>query len=504
MLNKIWSIILIVAIAILTMTASLVFTTTAKQMLNLPDTGQTISYTETFGEDADYSINPPTYTDNGDTVTDEVTGLIWQKNEVLTTTTNSAANAYCDSLSLGSYSDWRLPTSHELYSLVDLSNSNPPLNTTIFTNSVSADYWWSTSQRADGSSNYWAVNSGGGIGPKPESEAQIRNFYVRCVRDDSSGTIVSPSFSDNGDETVTEISTSLMWQQDGTSSMTWESALNQCESLTLAGYEDWRLPNIKEIRSISDDDNLYHPSVSTTYFTITETYPQTTTAYWSSTTRENGTEQAWYVDFYYGLVSHQDKTNTGYVLCVRSTNTSTTDVYVYLPFILKGDSSTTTDFTLTSSAVSNGELLDAYKCEEKVDGVEASIPLAWSNVPDSTGSLAIIMHHYPNSGDTTSVNSYLLLWGIDPSVTEIVHGGADDGSWFMGANKDGNAVSYTSPCSPSAGIHEYTITLYALSQTPPSLPTESTIEVDYDVLKSAIDTVTVIQTATLVFDDVNE
>ncbi|MCP4596416.1 DUF1566 domain-containing protein, partial [Neptuniibacter sp.] len=271
-------------------------------------------------------------------------------------------------------------------------------------------------------------------------------------------------------QTVTENNTALMWQRDGTSSMTWEAALTQCESLTLGEYEDWRLPNIKELRSISDDDNLYHPSVNTTYFTLTETYPQTTTVYWSSTTRENGTEQAWFVDFYYGLVSHEDKVNTGYVLCVRSASTSTTRIY--LPLIIRSGSTGTVDFTLSSSAVSDGELLDAYKCEEKVDGVEASIPLSWSNIPDSTGSLAVIMHHYPNPEDTSNANSYLLLWDIDPSITEIAYGEADDGSWFMGANKDGNAISYTSPCSPSAGSHEYTITLYALSQTPASLPTE--------------------------------
>ncbi|MDM8532788.1 SMP-30/gluconolactonase/LRE family protein [Anaerolineales bacterium HSG25] len=162
----------------------------------------------------------------------------------------------------------------------------------------------------------------------------------------------------------------------------------------------------------------------------------------------------------------------------------------------------TTDFTLTSSAVSNGELLSAYKCEEKVDGVEKSIPLAWSNVPTSTGSLAVIMHHYPNSDDTSNVNSYLLLWGIAPSVTEIAYGGANSGSWFMGANKDGAGVSYSSPCSPSEGSHEYTITLYALSETPSSLPTQSTVAVNYDTLKTAIGTVKTIDTAVLTFNDV--
>ncbi|MCP4298193.1 MAG: hypothetical protein GY786_21615 [Proteobacteria bacterium] len=162
------------------------------------------------------------------------------------------------------------------------------------------------------------------------------------------------------------------------------------------------------------------------------------------------------------------------------------------------------DFTLSSEAISNGELLDAFKCEKKDNGVEDSIPLAWENVPDSANSLAIIMHHYPNSMDTSSVNSYLLLWAIDTSVAGIAHGGADDGSWYMGANKDGAAVSYTSPCSPSAGTHEYTITLYALSETPSTLPIDSTTDVTYSTLKSAIETVTTIDTAVLTFNDVTE
>ena len=113
------------------------------------------------------------------------------------------------------------------------------------------------------------------------------------------------------------------------------------------------------------------------------------------------------------------------------------------------------------------------------------------------------MHHYPFPDDTSEINSYLLLWGIDPSITEIPHGGADDGDWFMGANKDGTAVSYTSPCSPGTGSHEYTITLYGLSETPPTLPQTNSVNVTYDVLVDAISSVTVIDKATLTFNDVN-
>ncbi len=170
----------------------------------------------------------------------------------------------------------------------------------------------------------------------------------------------------------------------------------------------------------------------------------------------------------------------------------------------KDEEISVSEFTITSIAIVDGELLDAYKCETQTSaGIQNSIPLSWSNVPTNANSLAIIMKHYPNPNDLTNPNSYLLLWDIDPAVTEIPYGTADDGPWYMGSNKDSTAISYTSPCSPSPGSHEYTITIYALSATPASLPTTSSLAVDYDVLIDAISTVTIVDEASLIFYDVN-
>jgi hypothetical protein len=60
-------------------------------------------------------------------------------------------------------------------------------------------------------------------------------------------------FVDNGDGTVTDLATGLMWQKsdDGTA-RNWEDALAYAEDLQLAGYSDWRLPNQKELHSIVD------------------------------------------------------------------------------------------------------------------------------------------------------------------------------------------------------------------------------------------------------------
>jgi len=58
---------------------------------------------------------------------------------------------------------------------------------------------------------------------------------------------------DNGDGTITDNATGLMWMQnDNGEGLNWEEALNYAENLDYAGYSDWRLPNIKELQSIVD------------------------------------------------------------------------------------------------------------------------------------------------------------------------------------------------------------------------------------------------------------
>ncbi len=59
-------------------------------------------------------------------------------------------------------------------------------------------------------------------------------------------------FVDNGNGTVTDNCTGLMWQQQTVSAETypWDGALQYCENLDLAGYTDWRLPNVRELQSI--------------------------------------------------------------------------------------------------------------------------------------------------------------------------------------------------------------------------------------------------------------
>lgn len=79
------------------------------------------------------------------------------------------------------------------------------------------------------------------------------------------------SYTDNGDGTVTDNVTRLMWQQDPGDKMTWSEAVSLLEGFELAGYTDWRLPTIKELYSLIDfsGDTGGKSYIDTDYFIFT-------------------------------------------------------------------------------------------------------------------------------------------------------------------------------------------------------------------------------------------
>ncbi|MEI7899993.1 MAG: DUF1566 domain-containing protein [bacterium] len=300
-----------------TYTYTIAGASTGSGMWDLPDTGQTTSFTATFGEDADYTINPPSYTDSGDgTIMDNVTGLTWQKTDGGEMTYESATE-YSATLSLGGYNDWRLPSAHELYSIAWFGNTvAPAVNTNAFT-VTPAEYWWSCDVQAGNTNNVWVANAGGGIGNHPKSESfsagGTKKIHARCVRGMSAPSKPLHHFVQNGDGTVTDPDTGLVWQQSQSAFPTnWEGALQVAENLTLGGRSDWRLPNIKELQSLNDEA-LAQPSVDTNVFSGTTAG----SAYWSSTTLRASPTQAWCHTCQYGVTTYLNKTSNLWVRCVR-------------------------------------------------------------------------------------------------------------------------------------------------------------------------------------------
>ncbi len=254
-------------------------------------------------------------TANGDgTVTDHQTGLQWQQSDGGEMTWESAA-PYCRGLALAGFHDWRLPATAELITLVDYNAVNPALDTSLFPR-TGADYWWASEPRADSPRHAWTVNAGGGAGAHPRRETLSaggdRRFHARCVRTLHPVPPIPVPFRDNGDGTVTDLRTGLMWQRDAAPDpLTWDQAADYVKSLRLAGHNDWRLPAIREIRSLNDESRV-RPSIDTRAFPGVG--PD---LYWSSTTQFRRPANAWTVDFTFGIVSYNGKDEALRVRAVR-------------------------------------------------------------------------------------------------------------------------------------------------------------------------------------------
>ena len=293
-----------------------VFAQTTKTMKRLPDTGQTTSYTSTFGEDNDYPLNIPTYSNNNNgTITDTVTGLMWQAVDGGEMSIENAI-AFCDSLTLGGYTNWRLPSAQESFSILIMQNANPALNTTYFTNTA-AEYWWTSERQANDTNKIWCTNAGGGIGNHPRTETisagGIKKFHARAVRDIAVPITIPTRFTDNGDSTILDNLTNLIWQKfPDTTPQTWEQAITYAENLNFANATNWRLPNIKELQSLNDE-TMVQPSVTSPYFQNLGV-----NKYWSATTLPNQTTKAWYWSTAYGITTYDLKINNNNVLCVRN------------------------------------------------------------------------------------------------------------------------------------------------------------------------------------------
>ena len=192
----------------------IILNSTAHAAGKLPDTGQTKCYDPSgsttneipcagTGQDGAYSINPMSYTDNGDgTVKDNNTGLTWQKCSVgqnsdascsgtaayynwyqasgtYDASYNASTTSVCGSLTLAG-GGWRLPSKKELTGIVDYSipYPGPTIAQGTFPNTVSSG-WSSTTGAYGPPDGAWGVYfSYGGVG----YASKYYSYYVRCVR----------------------------------------------------------------------------------------------------------------------------------------------------------------------------------------------------------------------------------------------------------------------------------------------------------------------------------
>jgi len=124
-------------------------------------------------------------------------------------------------------------------------------------------------------------------------------------------------FVDNGDGTITDKATGLMWAKDGNGAgcnngnvIAWSAAITFIEGLSFAGHDDWRLPNIKELQSIIDFSKS-NPAIDPVFTNTTSNF------YWSSTTYAGGSAFGWGFYFDVGSMDYLTKGNSYYIRPVR-------------------------------------------------------------------------------------------------------------------------------------------------------------------------------------------
>ncbi len=267
-----------------------------------------------YGQDAQHPGPVPSYKDNGDsTVSDLNTGLSWVKARGQKMTWEDAI-AGASACRAGGHSDWRMPAIKELYSLINfngycggmVANSRPYLDTRYFdfaygdesrgVRIIDCQDWSATpyvGKTMGGNATVFGVNFANGRikgYPKAFPGGRETLLYARYVR--GNPAYGRNDFHDNGDGTITDRATGLMWQKaDSGKGMDWGQALACAANFKLAGHSDWRLPNAKELQSIVDYTRApavtQSPAISP-LFQVTKLSDGDYPFFWTSTTHLDG------------------------------------------------------------------------------------------------------------------------------------------------------------------------------------------------------------------------
>jgi hypothetical protein len=343
------------------------------------------------------------YTDNGDgTITDNNTGLMWEKkgdNGGLHDKDNGyywsgAGNQetiwdWLDDVNaeggtgFAGYNDWRIPNAKELQSLVSFQsappttpaafNNNCVAGATVSTGSCTAvSNYWSSTTWARSTGMAWGITfyeallapydkasapkvravRGGSSGPGAFPATGQTTAYMANKNDGIPGVVAVPddgtvqagaplSFTDNGNGTITDNNTGLVWEKRGDNggrhdkdNIYWWSGNGDQETIwdwledvnteAFGGHQDWRVPNARELLSIVDFQHEWAvPAAFNTNCvpgaTVLTGSCTLQVSYWTSTTRfmTGGTgNQAWYVSNH-GSVYPDAKANTSRVRAVR-------------------------------------------------------------------------------------------------------------------------------------------------------------------------------------------
>jgi hypothetical protein len=222
-------------------------------------------------------------------------------------------------------SDWRMPIVQELAGIVDYGKDFPAIENNYFVNTQNSHFW--TASVLGLGLDYlswlaWGVSFGDGDINYGGKDWQIPIRLVRGGRSDT-------AFIDHEDGTVTQAGSELMWakcslgQHETTcageaATMTWQEALQAASEAKLSGYDDWRLPSIKELLSLVDYGRSSIPVIDTSIFPNTpHNELQNKKQFWSGSQSIDNNDLAGSIAFGGGHAGGNLKTEYFHVRLVR-------------------------------------------------------------------------------------------------------------------------------------------------------------------------------------------
>jgi len=265
------------------------------------------------------------------------------------------AKAYCSSLTTQRSSAWKVPTLHQLRSIVDYKKDDPAVSSELSGFVASTLYWSKTIGK--GENLNWALSFRNGENILLKSDEKA---YVICVEASNAKMSAGSSYSDprylikivedgmvvnlpelkvqnnssNASFTVEQESfaavdrfSGLMWEGQEASSKSYSQGVAYCGKLDLLGFDDWKVPTAEELFSLINSTiyvsswvgagysgtSYYAPGGSFTRFPGIKA-----DSFWSSTQSVSSPESNWIVDFGTGKINYKNRShNIKHVKCVR-------------------------------------------------------------------------------------------------------------------------------------------------------------------------------------------
>ncbi|MEA2061675.1 MAG: DUF1566 domain-containing protein [Thermodesulfobacteriota bacterium] len=214
------------------------------------------------------------------------------------------------------------------------------------------------------------------------------------------------------EETVSDKSTGLMWQQEVDyvgGSLTFEDACDYCDALEAAGYTDWRAPRVDELRTIVDYTQ-YSPAFDSVF-------GKTISSYWSGSTLASNADDAWVVDFISGYVANYTKDSTSYVRCVRSGPYWSFDPLDYL-------------------VIKNDDVVEDVHTGLEWQRADVGVARDWSDACDYCDTLELDGHDDWRIPEVEELNTIVDYTDYGPAISTEVFNRSSMSYWSGSTNAD--------------------------------------------------------------------